>query len=301
MWALVDGNDITVDRINLVFAGWGWDTFDHFVETSFHVLSWDGEAYLVDEEGWLFEGLPDTAWAANLGVFAIEPWRSNRDLFNVWYTDVEPETPVAWLNEGEPPFRLPDQTIGVLGMDTDRFNPDLGSVAGQDLVFYGPEPPVRPADGRSFANFLVVMSSEAPSGGLAELPHELGHAMFGFPDEYVGQLRGFDERADLSSWPSCAEDLDEAQAWWSDLEGDVDPMVDVWIEEMSAVGFYMGDREGLEQMFEVGYVDGGCYGVPGSMRATEDSLMNSSIPVMGSVNRRWAERVLSLWEGAERP
>ena len=44
-------------------------------------------------------------------------------------------------------------------------------------------------------------------------------------------------------------------------------------------------------------MDNGCHGVPGSMRATEDSPMNGSIPIMGSVNRRWAERVLSLWQG----
>lgn len=301
LYSLVDGNDVTLDRINLVIAGWGWDDFDRFVETARYSLSWEGAPYLVDDEGWLFEGPSEDAWAANLGVFAIEPWRSDRNLFNVWYTDVEPDTPVAWLNEGEPPFRLPDQTIAVLAMDTDRYNPALGSVAGQDLVFYGPDPPVRPDDDRPFANFVVVLTSDAPSAGLAEFPHELGHAMFGFPDEYVGQIHGFDGRFDLSSWPSCAENMEEARNWWGDLEGDVDPMVDIWAAEMQSIGWYIGEPEDLASLVEVGYVDGGCYGVPGSVRATEDSLMNSSIPVLGSVNRRWAERVLILWNGDERP
>jgi hypothetical protein len=29
-------------------------------------------------------------------------------------------------------------------------------------------------------------------------------------------------------------------------------------------------------------------------------VKNGAIPVMGSVNRRWAEQVLDLWQGAER-
>jgi hypothetical protein len=50
----------------------------------------------------------------------------------------------------------------------------------------------------------------------------------------------------------------------------------------------------------VSNVDEGYYGVTGSIRATFDSMMNNSIPVLGSVNRRWAEQILGLWEGAPR-
>jgi hypothetical protein len=150
LYALVDGNDLTADRINLVLAPWGWDDFELFLNTALHSLSWDGNPYLVDDDGWLFDGPPPRAATANMGVFAIEAGRSNRYLFNVWYTDVEPATPVAWLNEGEPPFRLPDQAAGVLGMDTERLNAELTSVAGQDVVFCGPGAPARPGDGRPF-------------------------------------------------------------------------------------------------------------------------------------------------------
>ena len=47
----------------------------------------------------------------------------------------------------------------------------------------------------------------------------------------------------------------------------------------------------------------GLGGVRGIVRATEDSLMNQNIPVLGSVNRRWAGRILGLWEAipAHRP
>lgn len=48
------------------------------------------------------------------------------------------------------------------------------------------------------------------------------------------------------------------------------------------------------------YIEGGCYDVDGSVRATFDSLMNDSLPILGSVNRKWAEEILDLWEGAPR-
>ena len=50
--------------------------------------------------------------------------------------------------------------------------------------------------------------------------------------------------------------------------------------------------------FTVGYVPGGCYGpedAAGVIRPTVDSLMNSNVPVLGSVNRARAEAVLALW------
>jgi hypothetical protein len=76
----------------------------------------------------------------------------------------------------------------------------------------------------------------------------------------------------------------------------VDPMVTTWVEEMEAAGFELGDTEALAAMLRVGAVESGCYAVAGSIRATEDSLMNSGVPVLGSVNRRWAEQILALWD-----
>jgi hypothetical protein len=79
-------------------------------------------------------------------------------------------------------------------------------------------------------------------------------------------------------------------------------MLAVWLDEMTEAGFPMNvDADFWEKQIEVGNVDGGCYGVSGSVRATIDSLMNSSIPVLGSVNRRWAEEVLQVWKGTPRP
>ena len=74
-------------------------------------------------------------------------------------------------------------------------------------------------------------------------------------------------------------DRAEADQWWADLVGDVDPMVDIWAAEMDENGFPIGDPAGIAASVTVSNVDQGCYGVTGSLRATFDSLMNNSIPV----------------------
>jgi hypothetical protein len=300
LWALVDGNDLAADRINLVFAPWGWDDNREFSALVGGSLSWDGNAYIFDDDGDVTDQEEFGAGAA-LGLFAIEPWRSSTDLFNVWYTNLEPPTPVSWLDSQNQPFLLDDVVVVTVAVDAYRFNPDLTSVAGFDGSFVGPAVPHRPASGQPFAHAVVLVESGFPVGGLVDVPHELGHGMFNLPDEYVGERLGFDGRSDLSSWPSCAQDLAEADAWWGDLIDEVDPMLNVWIDEMNEAGFPLNvDSDFSETQIEVGFVDGGCYGVSGSVRATIDSLMNTSLPVLGSVNRRWAEEVLQLWDGRPR-
>lgn len=300
LWALVPDNDIEADRINLVFAAWGWDDTREFLSLVTGALSWDGNAYLIDDAGRITDK-DDDALDAALGLFAIEPWRSFRRAFNVWYTDIEPETPVSWLNTADQPFSIEDVVIVTVAVDAERYSSDLTSVAGQDGTFVGPGVPERPVSGNSFAHAVVLVDSVFPAEGLVDVAHELGHAMFNLPDEYVGDRIGFDGREDLSNWPSCAEDTTEADNWWGDLKGKIDPMLTVWTEEMAEAGFPLASAEQLEEIVVVGAVDGGCYGVPGSARATFDSLMNSSIPVLGSVNRRWAVQILALWDGSDRP
>jgi len=299
LWSMVPSNDLDADRINLVFAPWGWDSQPDFIEFVSGSLSWSGDAYLYDADGHITTD-PTTAVDAVIGLFGIEPWRSARDRFNVWYTDLEPETPAIWLNGNEQPFPIPDVAIVTIALDAHRFNPDLTSVSGQDVAFVGPGAPVRPDSGNPFAHSVVVIDSAFPAAGLIEAPHELGHGLFNLADEYVGDVYGFDGRSDLSSWPSCAEDRAEAAVWWGDLVGDVDPMMAIWVGEMAEAGFPLPDPEVWAERVEVGVVGGGCYGVASSARATADSLMNTSIPVLGPVNRRWAEQILDLWKGQPR-
>ena len=90
-------------------------------------LSWDGSAFLYDADGRVTTEQV-AAIDAGMGLFAIEPWRSSRDNFNVWYTDLEPATPVEWLNTPERPFEIPDATVVTVALDAYRFNPELTSV-----------------------------------------------------------------------------------------------------------------------------------------------------------------------------
>lgn len=91
----------------------------------------------------------------------------------------------------------------------------------------------------------------------------------------------------------------EATAWWGGLLGQVDPMMTTWADETSEAGFPL-DVGFLSEQVRVANVDGGCYGPTGSFRATTDSLMNGNMPVLGSVNRKWAQQILDLWAGKPR-
>lgn len=66
---------------------------------------------------------------------------------------------------------------------------------------------------------------------------------------------------------------------------------------------YRGQEEGQRSRtppLSGGWTLLGCYGPTGSVRATFDSLMNTSIPVLGTVNRHWAEQVLAEHTGQPR-
>ncbi len=72
------------------------------------------------------------------------------------------------------------------------------------------------------------------------------------------------------------------------------------VAELEEAGFPFYDPEVAFDAAEVSNVDGGCYGVSGSIRATFDSVMNNNFSVLGSVNRRWAQQTLDLWQGEPR-
>lgn len=285
-------NDLDADRINLVLAASNWNDREAFVDYARTILTWDGEPLMLDID-LLPTETPETAVGLSFGVFSIEPWRSNRDLFNVWYLTKDVADPARFLNTDREVSGLSDELVIFVTRDF-----EFDSVAGLQS-FLPPELPKRDGS-QEFGDVILDVPSAFPYVAVTTLAHELGHAMFGLADEYVGEVFGYDGRLDLSSYPACAEDWAEAETWWSDLEGDVDPMFDVWMDELEDAGLaYDGSTErDLRRSVTVTYVHGGCYDRPRSYRATRDSLMNSEIPVLGSVNRRFAETVLDLWEGS---
>ena len=72
-------------------------------------------------------------------------------------------------------------------------------------------------------------------------------------------------------------------------------MFTIWMDALddAGLGLPAETEDQLRTDVTVGPVDGGYYSPAGSVRATIDLLMNSNIPVLGTVNRNWAEDVLA--------
>ncbi len=291
-------NRLDADRINLIFSQWGWDDFDLYRATVELFLNWDGHAKLVDEHGYLS---PDGKEAV-LGLFGIEPFRSNRHLFNIWITEQAPPGPALWLNTDDDPFDLPDQVIATLALEPWLEVPGISpGVAGLDASFSGfatAAIPTRNGDD-PFSNLMVSIDSRYPASHILLLPHELGHAMFGLADEYVGRSGGDDGAARGDIWPSCAGSLETAQAWWGDMIGEYDPMIDIWAQELAAAGdpTPWEDIEVHRDLVRTANIADGCWGNPGTFLSAEDTMMGFNEPAYGLTNRRRAEQILELWTG----
>jgi hypothetical protein len=282
-------NRLDARRINLVFAPYGWDDLGVFEEIARWYLGWDGHAALADAEGRPTE---DTSLAASaeLGLFGIEPFRSHRDGFNLWVTDMAPSWNGEWLYYGDPFSTLPNRSVIILALDEAQAG--FNSYSGQDWKIFWPNAVATTDD--PFANAVVAVWSWAPLASILHVPHELGHALFGLADEYVGRVGpdGY-PRGDLG--PSCSASRASAEAWWGDLIGQYDPMIDVWMNEMTAAGFdwMVGDRTSRRDQVRSAYVAEGCFGLEGSYRSAEDTMMGFNVPAFGLTNRRWMEEVLA--------
>jgi hypothetical protein len=288
-------NDLDADRINLVFAPWGWDDPEEFARVTKMHLGWDGTAQRFDVDGRPSD--PDEAVGADLGLFGFEPFRSNRDLFNVWVTEVSPDSPVAWINALEPdPVELANLVLITMALDAGRVLPSDFSLAGQDHEIYWPDPERLSDD--PFANVMIAVPGYFPAQTLRVLPHELGHAMFALPDEYVGRAQGY--TGDRNSfYPSCPADRATAEAWWGDRVGEPDPSIDIWVEELTAAGFPPEPAlvAAIRADTMLAFVEGGCFEVEGSYRMANDTLMGFGTPGFGPANLEAAQTVLDLFAG----
>ncbi|MFN8081711.1 MAG: M64 family metallopeptidase [Kineosporiaceae bacterium] len=293
---LVPGhNRVDADRINLVFAGWGWPDTKRLRATALLDLGWDGHVHLVDRAGQIAADGTEPI----IGIFGIEPWRSHRDTFNVWLTDRSPAKPNSWLDvdPSQQVGDLPDLAIVTLAYDS-----GIRSVSGSTSNFFLPDFPSKPmlrrTDDQPFAGVLVDVSSKNPSGSAVVAAHELGHALFGLNDEYIGVDKA-DTTKHPDQWPACAASEKSARAWWGKLIGRYDPMVDIWAEELALVGQPLapGRLDFTRDETRVTLVPGGCFGTKGSFRPTQDSLMMHNLPALGLVNTAWANRILALWHG----
>lgn len=297
--SLVEGhNDVAADRVNLVVAAHAFpDEVDAFAYAS-QLIAWDGPVR-VGADGW---AVPDGATGevvdVSHGTFAIEPFRSRRDDFNVWFTDLEPPSPVAWGAGGEPfPVDLPNQVVATLAWDWEHgaagIPPDM------------PPPPALPTPlSDVFVGLTMAVTSPNPVEQDQTLAHELGHSVFNLPDHYAFDQFGYDGRPAVGAYPSCAEDVSQADAWWGSVRGVVDPALDVFLDDLAAGGLVLDAdvRSFLADDVRIGDVANGCFGPEGvAVRASYGGLMYDEhvLPVMNRVDRCWSERFLDAWLGRD--
>ena len=296
---LVEGhNNLDADRINLIVSPWGWDDLEIFESVALMYIGWDQRAQLYNQDGLPTNDRSD-AVGAELGLFGFEPFRSHSHVFNVWITDTAPSSPGGWIHATEqPPFDLADQVMLNLAKDPWDEIPGIASVAGQDLAFSSQQFPQRTGSD-SVSDVMVAVSGSFPASQMRDVPHELGHALFGLADEYVGRLGGDGAPPREDFWPSCASSQSVAELWWADLVGQTDPMPAIWVAEQQAAGFPPNPEElgFLQDTVRIGYIDGGCHGDPGSVRAADNTMMGFNGVSFGLVNLRHAEAVLALWAG----
>ncbi len=296
---LVTGHNRTdAARINLVFVGSNLSSDLPVVDLATDLLTIGAPAVL-DFENRLSllddETDPRSVSQIFFGPFATEPLRSSVDRFNLWYLDADLVDERALFHNSDPEFSRGDELAGFdlpnTAIVTLHLRPN--GISGRSeswwTSFRGRED-VPTRDEMVFAGAYVSFNAEAPMWAASTLTHELGHALFDLRDEYVE-----DERSTQYGYPNCAESYEQAEEWWGELEGRVDPFVSEYTTVMQELNFWVPDS--LVDDVTVGFVEGGCYGSGGlAVRPTVDGLMNSEIPIFGAVNRARIEDLLDNFE-----
>ncbi len=280
---LVPGhNRPSAERINMVFAGSELGGADELVSMAMAMLTMEGAQ----------AGEFDFVY----GPMAIEPLASNQHRFNFWYLAAPLADERSLLVDGTDPlatqgFELDNMAVTVL------YGPGYGPSDAR-LTSLWNQVNAPEAEQIRFGGVRVSVDIDDPLARATTLAHEWGHSLFELRDEYVG----FDQRAVLTQYPNCAPSLELANDWWGSLDGKIDPFVYEVLRARRAAGFPGEPSEGrnLATSVQVGEFPGGCYDTEDATtayRPSLDSLMNSEVPVFGSVNRRRVEQVLSRFSG----
>ncbi len=275
-------NRPSAERINVVFAGSQVGSADDLVAMATTMLT--------------IEGPQAGPYAFAHGPMAIEPLASNQHRFNFWYLVDQLADERSLLVDGTDPnalegFDLDNMAVTVL------YGPGYGASDARITSLWN-ETTVPPAAAIRFGGARVSVDVDDPLASATTLAHEWGHSLFELRDEYVG----FDDRGVLTQYPNCAPSAALAEQWWGSLDGSIDPFVYEVLRARRAAGFPGEPRDGenLADRVRIGVFSGGCYDaadVTTAYRPSSDSLMNSEIPVWGSVNRRRVQQVLARFSG----
>ncbi len=324
-----DHNKKDADRINIVMIGSGYKDIDEFLNVSKFLLAFDGNPletipYFFDKD--LKKIVTDKQFPT-FGMFSIEPFKSNKNKFNIWYlstqingsfeifldkitsSDQFDYLEFCNLNNVYPAFlvngvfnphddlvpgrsasaKLPNfvSDIKFINKNSIMFGVSRNSVPIIIEEFQIPE--WAQVDISNIPNITIV------GGSGPQFIHETAHAIFGLQDEYTETM--ISNRGVMYGYPNCAKDLDEARRWWGAEVGKIDPFYYDYKRIMEDVGSIVNLEE---DDIKIGFVKGGCVledGKDGVYRPSKNSLMNLMVPVFGSVNRKRAEQILDLFGG----
>lgn len=280
-------NQPLADRVNLIFAGSGFTSTSAMTEQAALLLTLEGPILSS-----VTTGEPSDL---NYGPFAIEPLRSSQHRFNYWYLDTDVIDPRSLFIGSQTDisqerslagFDVPHPVITTLhSLQPGQWWPSEASLAS----FSGNEQAPR-RDGIRFGSVYLAIPEGDSAGEATTLAHELGHALFALRDEYSS-----DGQASTFGFPNCAPDPTTADLWWGELDGVVDPFVHDYLAALESAGLWL--PEDLVESVRVAMSDGLCGGDfdGGAVRPSADSLMNTRVPVFGSVNRARAQAILDLW------
>ncbi len=288
-------NRRSAERINVLFVGSGLGgDRDEVAVIAREMLGLDGPAPVSIDGTRALE--PADVIDVRFGPMAIEPLASNANKFNFWYLEADLGSELSLVFDASrgdvlDVFGLPNLHVTAL------YASDFSGVSdARGTSFFGRQT-VPPTEQIRFGGTRVSVSPEAPLYSAQTLAHEWGHALFELRDEYYG----FDGRPVSLGYPNCAADESVGRTWWASHLGEVDPFVDEVIAAREAFG--LADDAYFAPLADLVRIEpnlGGCYGnagEPTAFRPSRDSLMNSEVPVFGSVHRARVEVVLQRFSG----
>jgi len=299
-------NEIEANRINIVFVGSGFSLIYDIQKIAKQLMSFDGnftEIVLYRKGDKSFN--PPYIYR-DAGFFAIEPMKSNRDKFNIWYLNFDlgsgneanlsflglENMYIVYLNnliENDENTESTDRGVSenpsIRRLRHDKINSSFIStkILGRSYNSIDLEKDV---------DVQVISGADYSPGDPLVLRrgvflHESGHALFWLADQGTGPG---------NRYPNLADSFELANEFWGDLIGSVDPFYyeyNSFLNKPLTIEGIKEFPEYSEEDFRIGLIS-----KSGGIVPTKRGLMSEGWdPVLGSVNRRKVELVLNLFSG----
>ena len=319
-------NKLKADRINLVFVLIDFPDKDYVINwvkgnlgfdngtQIFHIAPYD---YFSDKENrWVHVNESNSLFFT---MFAIEPIKSNKDKFNLWYyylnTNYNQSGVDDFLNKN---IYFWEQYLPLCGMkyiapiviQAHPIENEAYSRQSASLPSFFTFPTIDKSNIKFglFYDYYGVNSSGTILSSSNEQTsylwmHESAHSIFGLIDEYPE-----DNKNPSLGYPNCAQTLSEAKMWWGNFENQIDD--NYYDLNQIADSFYNSNpsinvKPGIlcsSEYIKIRYVYGGCMTYSDStnvIRPNKDSFMirASNCPIPGIINRNRMEQVLNLFSG----